>query len=154
MAADFEAAFETVSWSYLRAVIKEMNFGNEFIKTMDIMHLDKDNFSRILLNGFLGEKINIYRGIRQGDPVFGFHFNPITGGGAESPPPPRLVFLLSTENGLRWGLEISWLFLYIHWEFCTQFLSFYFAQRGLQDHFLGGMFAKFRTIFSLNFRKL
>ena len=27
------------------------------------------------------------------------------GGGAESA--PRLVFLLSTENGLRWGLEIS-----------------------------------------------
>ena len=38
MAADFEAAFETVSWSYLRAVIKEMNFGNKFIKTMDIMY--------------------------------------------------------------------------------------------------------------------
>ena len=35
-------------------------------------------------------------------------FYPITGGGgggAESA--PRLVFLLSTENGLRWGLEIS-----------------------------------------------
>ena len=75
MAADFEAAFETVSWSYLRAVIKEMNFGNKFIKIMDIMYLNKDNFSRILLNGFLGEKINIYRGIRQGDPVSGFLFN-------------------------------------------------------------------------------
>ena len=69
-------------------------------------------------------------------------------------PPPRLVFLLSTENGLRWGLEISSLFQHIHWECCTKFLSFYFAQRRLQDHFLGGMFAKFRPIFSLNFRKL
>ena len=77
--------------------------------------------------------------------------NPITGGGggggAESP--PRLVFLLSTENGLRWGLEISWLFLHIHWECCAKFLSFYFAQRRLQDHFLGGMFAKFRPFFQI-----
>ena len=28
-----------------------------------------------------------------------------------------------------------------------QILSFNFAQRRLQDHFIGGMFAKFRTIF-------
>ena len=77
--------------------------------------------------------------------------NPITGGEAELA--PRLVFLLSTENGLRWGLEISWLFLYIQWECCTKFFSFYFAQRRLQDHFLGGIFAKFRP-FLFNFRKL
>ena len=32
-------------------------------------------------------------------------------------------------------------------ECCTKFLSFYFAQRRLQDHFLGGMFAKFQTFF-------
>ena len=63
--------------------------------------------------------------------------NPITGGGGGERIGPRLVFLLSTENGLRWGLEISWLFLHIHWECCTKFLSFYFAQRRLQDHFLG-----------------
>ena len=79
-------------------------------------------------------------------------FNPITGGGPNRP--PRLVFLLSTENGLRWGLEISWPFIHIHWKCCTKFLSFYFAQRRLQDHFLGGMFAKLRPIFSSNFRKL
>ena len=81
------------------------------------------------------------------------HLNPITGGGGGESAPTWLVFLLSTENGLRWGLEISWLFLYIHWECCIKYLNFYFAQRHLQDHFLGGMFAKFRPFFS-NFRKL
>ena len=65
------------------------------------------------------------------------------------PPPPAGRVRLNTQagRGLRWGLEISWLFLHIHWECCTKFLSFHFAQRRLQDHFLGGMFAKFRTIF-------
>ena len=73
----------------------------------------------------------------------------VGGGGGESA--PGYFFLLSTENGLRWGLEISCLFLHIHWECCTKFLSFYFAQRRLQDHFLGGMFAKFRTNFFFKF---
>ena len=59
MAADFEAAFETVSWSYIRAVLEEMNFGNNFIKLINTLYLNESNFSRILLNGFLGEK-NIY----------------------------------------------------------------------------------------------
>ena len=71
LAADFEAAFETISWQYMRAVLKEMNFGNNFIKMVNKMYLNNTNFSRILLNGFLGEKNNICRGIRQGDPVSG-----------------------------------------------------------------------------------
>ena len=75
MAADFEAAFETVSWPYLRAVLNEMNFGKNFIKLINIMYLNNNNFSRILLNGFLGEKIYIHKGIRQGDPVSGYLFN-------------------------------------------------------------------------------
>ena len=75
MAADFEAAFETISWPYIRAVLKEMNFGHYFISLVNIMYLNNNNFSRILLNGFLGEKIYVRKGIRQGDPVSGYLFN-------------------------------------------------------------------------------
>ena len=75
MAADFEAAFETVSWSYLRTVLKEMNFGNTFIELINIMYLNRQNYSRILLNGFLGEKIFMHKGIRQGDPASGYLFD-------------------------------------------------------------------------------
>ena len=39
------------------------------------MYFNKQNFSRILLNGFLGEKIHMHKGIRQGDPVSGYLFN-------------------------------------------------------------------------------
>ena len=76
MAADFEAAFDTISWPYLRAVLGEMGFGNKFISLINLMYLNNNNFSRILLNGFRGEKIHLHKGIRQGDPVSGFLFNP------------------------------------------------------------------------------
>ena len=56
MAADFEAAFETVSWSYLRIVLEELNFGPNFVGLIDTLYLNVQNYSRILLNGFLGEK--------------------------------------------------------------------------------------------------
>ena len=75
MAADFEAAFETVSWRFVRAVLEGMNFGNNFIGLINMMYLNQHNFSRILLNGFMGEKIYMQRGIRQGDPVSGYLFN-------------------------------------------------------------------------------
>ena len=75
LAADFEAASETVSWSYIRTVLKEMNFGSYFRNMINIMYLNDRNFSRILLNGFLGEAIQIHRGVRQGDPLLGFLFN-------------------------------------------------------------------------------
>ena len=75
MAADFEAAFETISWQYVNAVLKEMNFGEYFRELVNLLYLNQDNFSRILLNGFLGEKIYMHKGIRQGDPVSGFLFN-------------------------------------------------------------------------------
>ena len=39
------------------------------------MCLNSDNFSRILLDGFLGQTIKMERGIRQGDPVSGLLFN-------------------------------------------------------------------------------
>ena len=32
VAADFEAAFESVSWGYLKAVLKRMDFGSNFLK--------------------------------------------------------------------------------------------------------------------------
>ena len=75
MAADFEAAFESVAWSYLRVVIKELNFGPKMIQMINHLYLNTKNYSRILLNGYLGKTINLHRGIRQGDPASGYVFN-------------------------------------------------------------------------------
>ena len=74
-AADFESAFESVSWEYLRYVMEKMNFGPGFLKIIDLLYLNPENFSRIMINGHLGQKISLNRGIRQGDPVSGYLFN-------------------------------------------------------------------------------
>ena len=75
LAADFEAAFESVAWNYLRLVIQELNFGPNLKKMIDHLYLNSKNHSRILLNGHLGNKIFLQRGIRQGDPGSGYLFN-------------------------------------------------------------------------------
>ena len=75
MSVDFEAAFDSISWNFLSSVLEEYNFGPSFRKTIQLMYLNNDNFSRIMLNGFLGNKITLRCGIRQGDPTSGYLFN-------------------------------------------------------------------------------
>ena len=75
LAADFEAAFESVAWNYLRLVIDELNFGPNIKQMINHLYLNNKNQSRILINGHLGERIYLQRGIRQGDPGSGYLFN-------------------------------------------------------------------------------
>ena len=75
LAADFEAAFESVSWSFLLKALDYYNFGPYCKHLVKLLYLNNDNFSRISLDGFLGEKIYMQRGIRQGDPASGYLFN-------------------------------------------------------------------------------
>ena len=75
MAVDFEAAFDTVSWEFLTEALHVYNFGPYYIEMIKILFLNPENFSRILLDGYLGSKIHMGRGIRQGDPVSGYLFN-------------------------------------------------------------------------------
>ena len=75
LAADFEAAFESVAWNYLKMVFKHLNFGPNFQHMINSLYFNTKNNSRILLNGHLGKKIYLQRGIRQGDPASGYLFN-------------------------------------------------------------------------------
>ena len=75
LAADFEAAFESISCEYLRTVMSKMNFGSKFLKLIDFLYLNPNNYSRIMINGHLGPKIFLQRGIRQGDPSSGYLFD-------------------------------------------------------------------------------
>ena len=75
MSADFEAAFDSVSWDFVSKALKHYNFGPYFRKLIDTLYLNVDNFSRIMLNGYLGEKIHLHCGVRQGDPASGNLFN-------------------------------------------------------------------------------
>ena len=75
MSADFEAAFDSLSWDFVARVMRCCNFGPEFLKLVSLIYMCNDNFSRIMLNGYLGEKMFLKCGIRQGDPVSGYLFN-------------------------------------------------------------------------------
>ena len=75
MAFDFESAFDTVSWKFLLEALDYYNFGFCWKHIIKTFYLNDHNFSRILLDGYLGPKINMNRGIRQGDPASGYLFN-------------------------------------------------------------------------------
>ena len=75
MAVDFEAAFDTVSWEFLTKALSFYNFGPYCMGMIKTFYLNSNNFSRILLDGYLGPKVNMERGIRQGDPASGYLFN-------------------------------------------------------------------------------
>ena len=75
LAADFEAAFESVDWNYIKLVFREMNFGPNIQFMIEYLYFNIENYSRILLNGHLGTTIQLQRGIRQGDPASGYLFN-------------------------------------------------------------------------------
>ena len=42
---------------------------------LHLLYLNNKNFRRIPLDGFLGDKVYMNRGIRQGDPASGYLFN-------------------------------------------------------------------------------
>ena len=75
MSADFEAAFDSLSWDFVSSVLKRYNFGTYFRNLLNAIYMNEENFSRIMLNGYLGKQIFLKCGIRQGDPVSGYLFN-------------------------------------------------------------------------------
>ena len=67
---DFEKAFDSLSWDYIRECLTNLNFGENFIKWVSLFQLDSN--SRIILNGHLSAPFFLKRGCRQGDPISPF----------------------------------------------------------------------------------
>ena len=76
LAIDFEDAFNSLNWKYTKCVFRSVGFGEQFMKLFEMLYTNHDNFSRIMLNGHLGEKIMQNRDFRQGDPSSGLIFIP------------------------------------------------------------------------------
>jgi hypothetical protein len=76
--ADIHKAFDTLGWDFLLTVLKELGFPINFVKWVQISVL---NGSSQAVNGLLGKKLKLRRGVRQGDPIlsifihsgYGFH---------------------------------------------------------------------------------
>lgn len=70
---DFAKAFDTISWSFLLDTMRSMNFKEEWISWIHtIISTAKPS---ILVNGSPTTELNMYRGLRQGDPLSPLLFN-------------------------------------------------------------------------------
>ena len=61
--------------TFLKAALDFYNLGPFYQEMIKTFYLNPSNFSRILLDGYLGTKIYMGRGIRQGDPASGYLFS-------------------------------------------------------------------------------
>ena len=64
---DFHKAFDSVEWSFLFETLKRFNFGDHFIKWMQILY--NNPMFRLKNNNWLSKTCSMQRGIRQGCPV-------------------------------------------------------------------------------------
>ena len=69
---DFEKAFDSIDWEFIAKTFKIFNFGTNIIKWMKLIQLN--SYSYIVQNGHISEKVLLFRGCRQGDPVSPYIF--------------------------------------------------------------------------------
>jgi hypothetical protein len=62
---DAKKAFDSVNHKYIERVLAKYGFGDNFINYFKVIY--KNLTARILVNGYLSEKLNIERGVKQGD---------------------------------------------------------------------------------------
>ena len=72
MIIDFEKAFDSISWKFIRHVLNFLNFGESFKKWINVFY--NDIFSSVIECGFLSESFTVTRGCRQGDPLSPYIF--------------------------------------------------------------------------------
>lgn len=74
---DFEKAYDSVSWVFLRDVLLAKGFDGVYVQCL--MHLVGGGDTAVTVNGRVGPYFANGRGLRQGDPTFPLLFNFVAG---------------------------------------------------------------------------
>jgi hypothetical protein len=64
---DFQKAFNSIHWEVIKATLKARGFPDKWIWW--VSHLLHTSMAQILINGKVGEKFKIQKGVTQGDPL-------------------------------------------------------------------------------------
>lgn len=65
--SDIHKAFEKVNWEFIIEIMRQMGFPNSWV--VWIKRAVLQGTSQVIINGLLGKKIILRRGVRQGDPI-------------------------------------------------------------------------------------
>jgi hypothetical protein len=69
---DFEKAFDSIEWKFLRKALNSFNFGPSICKWFETFYVDSK--SCVINNGHISNFFNLERGCRQGDPLSPYSF--------------------------------------------------------------------------------
>lgn len=69
---DFEKAFDTISWDFIRKVLDFFNFGESIKRWINTFY--NNITSTVIQSGFLSDFFSVQRGCRQGDPLSPYVF--------------------------------------------------------------------------------